>query len=203
MVNPGVHLIKAHFDKKCPKCGGSLICEHCDVKCSKCGGPLICEHCSDKYQISEEKTFDGIIRDRVSVIAYSGNKIILTVDKKGNVMLPGGSEIETTLKEAAFHYLKKRINMKGRRAVKIFEYDNNKGFPTSKGMTMNRHHVFYIETDENEAPKVSSGWITKILEWDPLTPVPTICTHGTQEILSKIQKEYIDKSTGKFILPEH
>lgn len=204
MLNPTIKaLIVAESDNNCPKCGAPLkhICEHCKSKCPTCGSPLkyICEHC----QISEEKTFDGIIRDRVSVIAYSGNKIILTVDKKGNVMLPGGSEIETTLKEAAFHYLKKRINMKGRRAVKIFEYDNNKGFPTSKGMTMNRHHVFYIETDENEAPKASSGWITKILEWDPLTPVPTICTHGTQEILSKIQKEYIDKSTGKFILPEH
>ena len=167
-------------------------------KCPNCGALLknnVCEFCGTEHQ----KTFGGITRDRVSIIAYSGNKIILTVDKNGNVMLPGGSEIKHTLKEAAVHYLKKRVNMHGYHAVKIFEYDG-KGFQTHHGLTMNRHHVFYVRTDENETPKASSGWITKILEWDPLTPVPTICTHGTQEILSKIQKEYIDKSTGKFIL---
>ena len=170
-------------------------------KCPNCGAVLkdnVCEYCGDECQ----KTVGGFIRNRVSVVAYSGNDIILTVDKNGIVMLPGSSEIKTTLEQSAIYYLKKRVNMHGYNAVKIFEYDGQ-GFQTRQGIAMNHHHVFYVQTDEKETPQISSGWITKIIRWNPLTSVPAVCTHETREILSKIQKEYIDKSTGKFVLSNH
>ena len=73
-------------------------------KCPNCGAVLknaACEYCGDGCQ-----SFDGFIRNRVSVVAYAGNDIILTVDRNGIVMLPGSSEIKTTLEKGPSIILK-------------------------------------------------------------------------------------------------
>ncbi|NLI61818.1 MAG: hypothetical protein GX362_00165 [Methanosarcinaceae archaeon] len=151
-----------------------------------------CEYCGSSF-LSES---DGIINNRVSVVAFSDKGIILVEYSGGSVMLPGGSKIRSEMSRESVRFLRELLGINGYNPVKLFEYDGHYFF-RSKGRTRNRHHVFFLTCDEENLPQIRSRKIKKIFEWDPLTPVPSICTSSTQSILLKIKNEYINPATGK------